>query len=306
MNNKVDVSLTHLNAFSPKHGLIGLLGFPNMLEDDMEFCRLTTAKPFDNKWGQTDLEFQCKSVTFLVQESKKGWWILGKNGQVAEVSGGQSRIEQIQGAGLHGDGKSYGYVEVIKYINDELYVCGYGRQVYKRSGEQWHSIAGDMLTRENARGFFDMDGVDGSHLFAVGWQGEIWYYDGNQWHKEDTPTNVHLGAIKVVSKDDVWIAGDHGLVLHGGHAHWTIIESPDFNSNWYAVEEFEGKIYLAGNGVLAYIDGDRIKPVDTGLNKEFTTNKLHAKEGLLWSIGSEDILVFDGSVWKEVLHPDNV
>jgi hypothetical protein len=42
-----------------------------------------------------------------------------------------------------------------------------------------------------------------------------------------------------------------------------------------------------------------------GLGRSITTDRLHASEGLLWSIGSKDILVFDGQTWKEVLHPDN-
>ena len=49
-----------------------------------------------------------------------------------------------------------------------------------------------------------------------------------------------------------------------------------------------------------------IQPLDVGLGKSITTHRLHAKEGLLWSIGEKDILVYDGHAWKEIIHPDNV
>ncbi|MEJ2611846.1 MAG: hypothetical protein P8179_17650 [Candidatus Thiodiazotropha sp.] len=46
--------------------------------------------------------------------------------------------------------------------------------------------------------------------------------------------------------------------------------------------------------------------VDVGLDKTFTTNRLFTKEGLLWSVGKKDILVFDGKLWSEILHPNNI
>jgi len=162
------------------------------------------------------------------------------------------------------------------------------------------------LTHESARGFFDIDGTDDKHLYAVGWQGEIYFYDGKKWHQNDSPTSAHLASVRCLSPDNVWICGNGGVVLHGYFNQWATIKDDAFKDNWYCIEEFNGKIYLAGNQMLAYVDGDSILPVDVGLNRPITTNRLHSKEGLLWSIGEKDILIFDGSSWKEIMHPDNV
>lgn len=95
----------------------------------------------------------------------------------------------------------------------------------------------------------------------------------------------------------------YGVVLRGRFSQWTTIHDSN-KRNWYSIEEYDGKIYLAGNASLACIDKGFIQTVDVGL-KTISTHRLHAKDGLLWSIGEKNILVFDGKTWKEILHPDN-
>ncbi|MDY6993193.1 MAG: hypothetical protein SVR94_11395, partial [Pseudomonadota bacterium] len=53
-------------------------------------------------------------------------------------------------------------------------------------------------------------------------------------------------------------------------------------------------------------DGKNIQPVDTRLNPPLIdTNSLSAGDGILWSIGEEDIAYYDGARWRRVFHPDN-
>ncbi len=298
-------AVTFLTGYSGRRGLLGLLAFPDMLDPKAMFCRMFGY--LDGQWGTHDLQFQCKSITHWAGDAPflRGWWVLGKNGEVCRISGGQLHLDQIPGAGLNFE-KPYGYVEAIKNIAGELYVCGYGRQVYKYVDGEWPSIAGGILTREKATGFFDIDGVDTAHIYAVGWKGEIYFHDGKSWHRDDSPTTAHLGSVRCLAEDDVWICGDKGVVLHGSFNRWQLIEDPAFTDNWYSIEAFGGKIYLAGNDVLACIEDNAIRAVDTGLDRPFTVHKLHAKDGLLWAIGRADIHVFDGSAWREIIHPDNV
>lgn len=304
--NKVPV--TFLSGHSPWKGLLGIITRADMLKRDMTFCRFFTCN--NGQWGRgrDDFDFDCVSITYLIEERSdyKAWWLLGKNGEAVEIKGGVPRIEHIPDAGLTRVERPYGYVSAIKTIAGELYVCGDGRQVYKRTGGSWQSIAGNMLTREAGTGFFDIDGVSSSCLYAVGWHGAIYFYDGKQWLQDDSPTSAHLAAVRTLAPDDVWIAGDKGVVLHGSFNRWQIIQSDELQGNWYSIEAFNGDIYLAANQSLARVEGNSIVPVDVGLNRAISTHRLHAKDGLLWSIGEKDILVFDGTKWQEVVHPDNV
>jgi hypothetical protein len=299
------VPVTFLNAYSGRKGLLGIVGFPDMLTSNDIFCRFFMY--LDGRWGHADFNFNGKSATYLINPDTRewAWWVLGKNGEIAKISANGSDVQQIPGAGLNWE-EPYGYVEMIKQIAGELYVCGYGRQVYKRVDDEWLSISDEILTHDKATGFFDMDGVDGEHIYAVGWQGEIYYYNGQTWLKDDSPTNSHLASVCCTEDGTVWIAGNKGVVLHGGFNQWSEIRSDDFTGNWYGLAAYQRQIYLAANQALAVVDGESIVSVDVGLDRPITTNRLFAKEGLLWSVGEKDVLVFDGESWKEILHPDNV
>ena len=303
--NSEKVPVTFLNGFSGRKGVIGLVAFPDMLSNDSTFCRFFTY--VEGKWGRADFDFDAKSVTYMIDQRNSGWsWlILSKNGEVAEASANGIDTQQIPGAGLNWE-DAYGYVETIKNIADELYVCGYGRQVYKRVNDDWISISDQILTHDKATGFFDMDGLDGNRIYAVGWQGEIYFYNGSEWLKDDSPTDSHLSTVCCLEDGTVWIAGNEGVVLRGSFNQWAEIRSDDFSDHWYGMAAFQGKIYLAASQSLAVVDGEEIVPVDVGLEKATTTNRLFAKEGLLWSVGEKDILVFDGETWREILHPDNI
>ncbi|MES9941138.1 MAG: hypothetical protein ABW104_18945 [Candidatus Thiodiazotropha sp. 6PLUC2] len=299
------VPVTFLNAYSGRKGLLGIAAFPDMLPGDNVFTRFFMH--LDGQWGHADLDFDAKSVSYLINQAAqtRAWWVLGKNGEVAKVNSSGTELEQIPGAGLNWE-DAYGYVETIKNIADELYVCGYGRQVYKRVDDDWISISDQILTHDKATGFFDMDGLDGNHIYAVGWQGEIYFYNGSEWLKDDSPTNSHLSTVCCLEDGTVWIAGNKGVVLRGSFNQWAEIRSDDFSDHWYGMAAFQGKIYLAANQSLAVVDGEEIVPLDVGLKKAITTNRLFTKEGLLWSVGEKDILVFDGEAWREILHPDNI
>lgn len=298
------VPVTFLSGFSSRKDVLGVIAIPDMLPRGQVMCRLFFY--VNGQWSHfaQDFEIDGKSMTFL-GPPHKATWILGKNGEAIQVGFSTVNAEQIPGAGLL-DPDGHGYVNTIKNINGELYVCGYHRQVYKHVGNEWLSIAEDILTRETARGFFDIDGTNSFNVYAVGWEGEIYFHDGQVWRRDDSPTNAHLTSVRCVASDKVWICGKGGILLHGSFGRWQEIREVGFTDNWYCIEEYEGTIYLAGNAVLAYLDGNTIRPIDVGLKRRITTHRLHNKDGLLWSIGEKDILVFDGKSWREIPHPDNI
>ena len=297
-----------INIHSNRKGVLGALAFPNDMDTDLEFCRFFMCFPFEDDWCCQDFRFDCTSVTFLTQGDHRAWWVLGKNGEVAEV-GNDLIIEQIPGAGLHGDGKGLGYLECITVIDNELYACGYFRQVYKRENKQWQLISKDIIPEDSSImgiGFNAMTGTNAKNIYAVGDEGEIYYYNGNQWLNASSPTNQHLNCVTLLSNGTIAAAGYSGLVVMGSHENWKVIRHDDYSDPWWGIEEFNGEIYLAGNRGLYKINKKQvIEPVKINVKGDFSFHRLHAKEGLLWSVGDNDILVFDGKNWQEFVHPDN-
>jgi hypothetical protein len=289
-----------------RSGTLGLVAYPNALKGtDTEFTTfyMTNIK----RWGHQTCNFDGRSTTGTLEDGRGSWWVLGKRGEVMEMPAvGENVQSQITDAGT-GRGR-YGYVNKIANIAGSLYVCGYARQVYRREVGAWVHVDQGMIADVNATGISleSIDGLDESNMYAVGLKGEIWHFDGRTWTPVDSPTNVHLFEVHCVNAELVYACGKDGVVVRGSGSRWEVLQNPDFNQDLWGVCAFEGEIYVAGFGGLARVDGTDIVPLDTGLGRKIPGYRLRAgPPGVLWSIGNDDILRFDGSKWEEVICPDN-
>jgi len=302
--NKIPV--TFLAGHSPRKGVIGIPAKPIGDRDTEYLSKMFT---FDGAaWGvvQKEFDFAPKAISYLTSDggNYKAWWLVGRNGETIEVRKGVPAFGQIPGAGTRNVAPIYGYIENIKCIDNELYACGGGRQVYRLEGGKWRSLSDEILTEKRGFGFFDIDGTSSTDLYAVGFKGEIWHFDGS-WRLDDAPTSNILTSVRAVGAQDVWVCGNNRTLLHGSFNQWDSIVSAGSDRNFYCVERFMDKTYVAANRSLAVVAGDEVVPVDMKLGKAVSTHRLHGRDGLLWSIGEEDLVRFDGVRWLEFVHPDN-
>jgi hypothetical protein len=263
-------------------------------------------------WARQELPFAVSSLTHLAHPDSPdaGWWLVGKRGEVAWFGGGAPRIERIATGGTGDVAKKFGYLSQIRVIDGTLFICGYRRQVYRRDGGQWRLISDPIIDRRDKgpwNGFESIDGFARDDLYAVGDDGEIWHFDGAAWRACDSPTNQNLAEVRCID-GQAWICGDRGIVLRGDKDGWQVVwdrKSP--SENWWSLERFGDRMYLAGNEFLGVLQDGGIDAVDVGLpeDEEITTMVLHARDGVLWSVGEEHILSWDGSRWTRWVAPEN-
>lgn len=293
-----------IDGWSSRTGLIGLVAYPNRLRGtDTEFTTFYTA--VDGDWAHETFDFDGRSVVFQGEPATGDWWVLGKRGEVARL-GDDTEFEQIPNAGT--GPKNYGYLNRIACVEDQLYVCGFRRQVCVRRDGRWQRLDAGMLEPLSARGT-SLEAIDGTAsdcLYAVGSGGQIWHYDGKAWRQCASPTNVDLHEVRCVSRDRVLIVGQRGVVLIGALDAWTITADPDFDEDLWGVAEFEGEVYLAGYGGLGRLHATGVDVLDLGLRRTVLGYRLRTQGGLLWSVGNDDVVCFDGKRWVEVVCPDNV
>lgn len=298
--------MTYLGGHSGRKGLIGVLAFPEGFPPETEFTVFYMM--LDEQWHQRQFNFDVASVTYLADAkgSRRGWWLLGKRGEVVELPAGEPRSERIETAGT-GPGK-LGYLSQIRVVDSTLFACGYRRQVYRRDRDDWKLISQPILDDRKKgpwRGFEAIDGYSANDVYVVGDHGEIWHFNGKSWSQCDSPTNQHLADVRCL-EDGVWICGDAGVVLKGDRRGWEIVwDDPEPASEWWGIESFRGNIYVAGSLFLGVLQNGQIVPVDTGVKGQLTAQTLHAKDGLLWSIGAKHVLSYDGKRWKEHVCPEN-
>jgi hypothetical protein len=293
-----------IDGFSPKKGLLGILAYPHSLKgSDVEFTRFYMTR--DSAWVNQEFKFDSRSVSYMPHGKKGAWWVLGKRGEVAEVSDNGIRTENIVDVGSE-SGK-YGYANKLIEISGELYVCGFQRQVYRRDGGKWTHMDAGILSqsRKPTTSLESMDGTSADNIYAVGAKGEIFHFNGKSWTHCHSPTNVDLHEVRCAAPDLVYACGEEGVVLKGNARRWEIVPNDELDAELWGVEILDDQVYVAGFGGLGKIDGGVVVKIDPGLGRDVDGYRLRQNGGLLWSIGTDDILCYDGRKWTELVCPDN-
>ncbi len=205
------------------------------------------------------------------------------------------------------------HLKCIRLIGQHVYVAGMGRHVYKRVGaNNWQAIDQGVFAprgqRDRAIGFNAIDGTTESGIYAVGYQGEIWFYDGKTWAQQDSPTNVALTCARCLPDGNVYVGGMAGILLRGRAGQWESIVHDTTDEDFWGMAVFDGRVYLANYHGVFVLQGDVLTPVELGLRRDsvkLSTAYLDANDGVLWSVGQKDLAYTeDGVRWVEVPRPN--
>jgi hypothetical protein len=295
-----------VGGYTPRKDLMGTIAYLSELENtDEEFTRFYIYVTDKKTWMHQEIEHEIVSIAYQKIRGKFKWYLLSKRGIVVEGTSSGLSETKIKGAGT-GPGL-YGYVSHIKEISGELYVCGMCRQVYKKSKQTWISISSDILDSvDSVKSCFEgIDGTSAKNIYAVGWGGEIFHFDGRKWSKCDSPTNIDLNAIRCVEEDTVYICGSDGVFLRGSKNSWDVIQDEDIVEDFWGIEVYKGTPYIASRNEIFKFDGTNLVQIDTKLKPAPDSGTLHANNKILWSFGNNDLTFYDGKRWKRVICPDN-
>ncbi len=195
-----------------------------------------------------------------------------------------------------------GALRDVRLIGEHVYVAGMGRQVYRREAPgEWKRIdQGVVIPATEARvsGFNSIDGFDENDIIAVGWEGEIWRYNGRNWRVQPSPTNVKLERVICVSPETAYACGQAGTLLQGKGDRWDLVQQDATKNQLWGLEWYQKKLWLASlKGLWCMDEQGNCTKVDFGLNDEkVTCGFLHAGGGVLWSIGDKHLLSTDDGV----------
>lgn len=198
----------------------------------------------------------------------------------------------------------------IRMIGSRVYAAGMARRVYRREVPgRWAAIDNGVYVprgqRDRGVGFNAIDGVAEDAIFAVGYQGEIWRYDGANWQQIESPTNVALTTVRCLDRDRQFAAGLAGVLLRGANSNWEPIAQDVTDGDFWGMTVFQNQVYVAGYEGVFRIEGDGVVPIPLDLGPEFTTAYLDANDGVMWSVGQKHIAYTeDGIRWVEVPPPD--
>lgn len=233
--------------------------------------------------------------------------MLGTDGSVEASGGGTKNEESIATCGV--DPKKRGPLREIRGIaKGRAYAVGTCRQAYLREGEdQWRCIdqsaqVGDTPITDTS--FESIDGFSEQEIYTVGWEGEIWQYDGALFTQRNSPTNLALYKVRCAPDGFVYACGQLGTLLRGRDDQWEIIEHESTREDLWGMEVFDGQVYVSSTHFVYRLGDGKLTPVDFGDDVPQTCYHLSAADGIMWSIGPKDVMQFDGSSWTRCLRID--
>jgi hypothetical protein len=177
------------------------------------------------------------------------------------------------------------------------------RQVYRRDGEHsWTAIDRGMRASRKSRvcGFEAIDGFSKKEVYAAGYRGEIWRYDGKTWRQVDSPTEYLLSNLLCAGDETAYACGQNGLLLRGRRDRWEIVEHSSTKQDLWGLAWYQGKLYLSSTRQIFTLKKGKLETIRTGKDNPLTAYHLSARDGLLWSIGAKDVMSFNGKKWVRI------
>jgi hypothetical protein len=225
--------------------------------------------------------------------------LIGPTGQ-AYFSGGGDRHEETIADGEYTPHR-YGLIRDARTLDGLVFVCGMKKQVYRRDeADRWVCISQPIVGGPGVHGFEALDGFSSTDIYAVGWKGEIWRFNGSDWRQCDSPCNSVLidvccagdgkvyalarGNTLVTGRGDIWSAAEIKLPVELSSLCW-----------------FQGQLYAASTRDVFVLDANgQFNPIAIGPDFPETCGALATNGVTLVSAGARDVFSFDGTQWARI------
>ena len=223
------------------------------------------------------------------------------DGHIAVVDRSGVKFEKIDDAGT-GSNK-FGYLKRIRYVGDEIYVCGDLRQIYRRKQGSWSRFDHDTRmpdVRAVGACWNDIDGHPNHGIYVVGDRGLIMRLEPNAWVDCDSPTNRGLERVLVTNKGSVWASGQSGILLNGQGSSWRVVaQTESAEETLWGLAQFQEEIYTCSSQFLYKLENDKLTPVAVP-ELEGSPHRLAATDRYLWLITEASLSRFDGQQWQTI------
>jgi hypothetical protein len=328
--------LTFTRAKAATADFLCVAGMPDGAEPFERFsrvCRYDGTDPGPVKWFYDDFALAVTSITRFTPgpSAPASFCLLSAEGDVVLLRPPFLR-EKIPGAGIGSpDSKFWGRMAHLRVIGGHLYACGDGGQIYRRTGSdfgagRWEHLDPGLLQDPAARAqallrapfspaadhkiFYCVNGPREDEIYIAGTDGTVLSWDGAAFAELPKVTNAALTNILVESEQSILICGRNGTLLRGNRRDgFRRAVGSGGNQMFMSMALFDGKVYLASGadprGLFVYERGV-LRQVSSGIHPGIRdAHTVDSIDGVLWVVGSKDVLRFDGVRWERIDHVDN-
>jgi hypothetical protein len=191
----------------------------------------------------------------------------------------------------------FGSMRSLVAIGGRAYAAGTRGMAYRFEGPAaWTCIDSSIPKDFDAQA---LAGFNEEDIYAVGFRGALFHYDGKRWTPRMLPTNVNLSAALCAPDGNVYVAGHRGMLLSGRGDVWRLVGN--VTEDIWGLASFRGEVYGSTFRRLFRIREDQIEAVSVAPERPRTFYQLSAADDVMWSIGETDVLSFDGLSWTRVI-----
>lgn len=193
----------------------------------------------------------------------------------------------------------------VRSIGDSLFIVGMGRLVMERVDVgQWSDISPKGAeVKGQVVGFEDIDGFSTEEVYAVGWQGEIWWRDKMRWRQVDSPVSANLNSIACSSNGVAYIVGDNGVMLEGRQENWRIVDTGKAE-NLLDVADYKQQVFVVTDfGIFSRAPSGQLVAETNFVDDDHPATCLHllASPDAIFSMGPSDLFRLTDGPWERLV-----
>jgi hypothetical protein len=251
-----------------------------------------------DQWISRGFEMVTGITCCACQKPRSSWIFLSETGDVYALGKG----------GIDGDepkvlAKPRHYFSNVKCIrNGYAYAVGTNRKVFRRDVPgKWTELSTEKLVADGPRdnvGFTDIDGFSESDIYACGGLGDLWRFDGNEWHECDAPSNALFEKICCGTDGKVYVTTNKNQIIVGRDTTWTAVDIDLPEPEVEDIVEVGGKIFIGTDDALLEFDGETATPADIAVPEMLTYAHLSSNGDALLVAGANEANVFANRSWE--------
>jgi len=300
MSGRWTTEFSFSGAAVRRRDFIYLLASNDEMREDGE-PNSTVAVWRSGKWGWACSGWQstCLAVCTVPKEQVIA---VGEDGEAYLAGSGDTHEESVKTP--QSSPQRRGYLRCVRTVEGRAYIAGMNRQVYRRDGENRYT-AMDQGARPPAGstgvvGFEGIDGFSAKEIYAAGWDGEIWFFNGSVWLQANSPVSTILTDVCCAGDEYVYICGRQGTLLRGRGNEWEQIAQDSTKEDLWSLAWYKGSLYASSLRALYRLRRGKLDIVEFDDDIPDTFYHLATGDGILVSTGSKDAMMFDGRSWTRI------
>jgi hypothetical protein len=277
---------------------------PEDAELEKRLIPFVRSEPDGQQWSAAKLTgFNGILLGFSPVPPKPQLIAAGVGGEVYATGSGDSHMEEI--SPVDEGGPRRGSIRKLKTIGEHLYVAGGNRSVGRREGDhQWLGYSNRIpMPRGRApAGFADIDGFNEGDIYAVGGAGDVFHFDGKDFHRCAFPSNLLLTTVCCAGDGSVYVGGLHGHLFKGRGDSWQRIYQGNMTIPFRDMVWYADRVWCTSDYGLWTIEGDKLQEAPVDSKVKICSGNLSARDGVLLVAGHGGAAFCENGQWNVIFH----